>query len=189
MCEYVDGCTVTDDQEAVLLWTSQARKRASWLVLCASPNRHPLAAIFDLPSRGEVFVFPGYSFLNRSMFLDDDGAPLDERSGKHHMHAGAIDLASYPADESHTARCRCGMWSFRPAQIKSRRFGVTKSGQPYSLGNYVSTADSEASRLARNYGKHGAISMQDSMEIADAEAARAERHTVRKAPADGGNDV
>ena len=143
MCEYTPECTNRDDPDALRLWTSAGRNRASWLVLCPK-EYHPIAAVFDLPTRGRVLCTPLGFALHRSLFVD----PQDPEATAH-LHAGLLALTDYGEEESEYGRCRCGTWHYRPAKITSRLFGHNDHGQPYTLTDFVAPADSADARHAR----------------------------------------
>lgn len=138
MCEYAPDCSKSDHPLAAALW--ERRKHAALIVRCP-PERHPLAAVFDLPDTGESLVLPGYRMLRRSIFVDSrPGHDLERPDELHHAHAAIIPLSEYATGEAEHGRCRCGTWGWEPQRMMQRRFGV-KHGQPYTLGNYVETAD------------------------------------------------
>ncbi len=88
--------------------------------------------------------------LRRSVLVDiREGVELANPDGLHYMHSGVIDLDDFAAGDGMTGRCRCGTWAYIPALITTRLFGHDKRGRPYTLGNYVASADSETSRAER----------------------------------------
>lgn len=153
MCEYDPACSKSDDPLATLLWPKERldsflQERAEFVVRCP-PKKHPLAAVFELPVRGRVLVAPAYQPLRRSLLVDSrPDHELERPNDLHHIHAAAFSVSAYEAHETESGRCRCGTWSYIPSTIEKRVFGV-KDGKPYTLANYVATADSQTARRDR----------------------------------------
>jgi hypothetical protein len=146
MCEYDPKCSKADDPLAAPLW--KRRRDAVFLVRCP-PRRHPLAAVFDLPERGRVLVAPAYQMLRSSILVDSrPDHELERPNELHHMHGVVIRVDEYEDDDRESARCWCGTWSYAPRTIDTRIFGE-KHGQPYTIADYVATADSEHARQER----------------------------------------
>lgn len=153
MCEYTPDCKKSDDPLAPGLWAR--RKYATHLVVCGR-EKHPIAAVFNLPERGKVVVSPAFKMLRRSYLVDSrPGHELENPNGLFHAHASVIPVSDYAEGDSEDGRCRCGTWSYRPKAVEQRIFGHNDRGQPYSMGDYVSTADSEHSRRARERDETG----------------------------------
>lgn len=143
MCEYNPACTMSNDPEALLLWTATGRQRASFLVRCPK-EYHPIAAVFELPTRGPCLCLPPYSALHKSLFIDPE-RPDDLA----HFHARLVEVAAYAEGETEQSRCKCGTWGFRPATMDPKKWGTKHGPQPYVLAGYVAMADSESARRHR----------------------------------------
>jgi hypothetical protein len=144
MCEYAEECTKRDDPGALDMW--KRRKSADLLVYCPTPEKHIIAAVFELRERGPVLCTPPIEW----------GGAIQSDGRYAHLHAACDPLSELIAagDEIEYGRCRGGTWNFRPSQAM-QMLEAHREGRILPAGDLVKVrhANGQITKLGRAFAE------------------------------------
>ena len=125
MCEYTDGCTLSDDALALQLWEQVKRKRINPEHTVECPEDRRLLAAVVHHDGGRWLVMPSYRIakalvpgqVRTTLFIGHRPKGGAGYAGYTHQHAGAIPEADWETDRLFYMRCRCGLYQLTEGRM------------------------------------------------------------------------